>query len=88
MSGTLILNNNIDQGAFGLFFEGDYEVKGTSDNTTWKGAGVSVTEGKTVTWKVHNPQCDRLAKIGKGKLIVEGIGDNKGSLKVCDGTVI
>ena len=45
-SGTLTLNNNIDQGAGGLFFEGDYEVKGTSDSTTWKGAGVSVADGK------------------------------------------
>ena len=87
-SGTLTLNNNIDQGAGGLFFEGDYEVKGTSDSTTWKGAGVSVAEGKTVTWKVHNPQSDRLAKIGKGTLIVEGKGENKGLLKVGDGTVI
>ncbi len=64
-----------------MFFEGDYEVKGTSDSTTWKGAGVSVADGKTVTWKVHNPQSDRLAKIGKGTLIVNGKGDNKGSLK-------
>lgn len=86
--GTLILNDNINQGAGGLFFEGDYEVKGNSDNITWKGAGVSVAEGKTVKWKVHNPQFDRLAKIGKGKLIVEGRGDNKGSLKVGDGTVV
>ena len=61
-----------------MFFEGDYEVKGISDNTTWKGAGISVAEGKTVKWKVHNPQSDRLAKIGKGKLIVEG----KGIIKV------
>lgn len=37
---------------------------------------------------MHNPQYDRLAKIGKGTLIVEGTGDNKGSLKVGDGTVI
>ncbi|HHF6669176.1 TPA: S6 family peptidase [Haemophilus influenzae] len=87
-NGTLTLNNNIDQGAGGLFFEGDYEVKGTSDSTTWKGAGVSVADGKTVTWKVHNPQSDRLAKIGKGTLIVEGKGENKGLLKVGDGTVI
>lgn len=87
-NGTLTLNNSIDQGAGGLFFEGDYEVKGTSDSTTWKGAGVSVADGKTVTWKVHNPQSDRLAKIGKGTLIVNGKGDNKGSLKVGDGTVI
>ncbi|PRJ58646.1 S6 family peptidase [Haemophilus influenzae] len=87
-SGTLTLNNNIDQGAGGLFFEGNYEVKSNSDNTTWQGAGISVAEGKTVKWKVHNPQFDRLAKIGKGKLIVEGKGDNKGSLKVGDGTVV
>lgn len=87
-SGTLTLNNHIDQGAGGLFFEGDYEVKGTSDSTTWKGAGVSVAEGKEVVWKVHNPNSDRLAKIGKGTLIVEGKGENKGLLKVGDGTVI
>lgn len=87
-SGTLTLNSNINQGAGGLFFEGDYEVKGTSDSTTWKGAGVSVADGKTVTWKVHNPQSDRLAKIGKGTLIVEGKGENKRLLKVGDGTVI
>lgn len=87
-SGTLTLNNNIDQGAGGLFFEGNYEVKGNSDNTTWKGAGVFVAEGKEVVWKVHNPNSDRLAKIGKGTLIVEGKGENKGLLKVGDGTVI
>ncbi|MCK9006530.1 autotransporter domain-containing protein [Haemophilus influenzae] len=87
-SGTLTLNNNIDQGAGGLFFEGDYEVKGTSDNTTWKGAGVSVEKGNTVVWKVHNPQYDRLAKIGEGTLVVQGKGENKGQLKVGDGKVI
>lgn len=37
---------------------------------------------------MHNPQYDRLAKIGKGTLIVNGNGDNKGSLKVGDGTVV
>ncbi|HHF5912504.1 TPA: S6 family peptidase [Haemophilus influenzae] len=87
-SGTLTLNSNINQGAGGLFFEGDYEVKGTSDNTTWKGAGVSVEKGNTVVWKVHNPQYDRLAKIGEGTLVVQGKGENKGQLKVGDGKVI
>ena len=87
-SGTITLNNDIDQGAGGLFFEGDYEVKGTSDNTTWKGAGVSVEKGNTVVWKVHNPQYDRLAKIGEGTLVVQGKGENKGQLKVGDGKVI
>ena len=87
-SGTITLNNDIDQGAGGLFFEGDYEVKGISDNTTWKGAGVSVKKGNTVVWKVHNPQYDRLAKIGEGTLVVQGKGENKGQLKVGDGKVI
>ncbi|HHF4163392.1 TPA: S6 family peptidase [Haemophilus influenzae] len=87
-SGTITLNNDIDQGAGGLFFEGDYEVKGISDNTTWKGAGVSVEKGNTVVWKVHNPQYDRLAKIGEGTLVVQGKGENKGQLKVGDGKVI
>ncbi|HHE9957825.1 TPA: S6 family peptidase [Haemophilus influenzae] len=85
---TLVLENNINQGAGGLFFKGNYEVKGKTDDITWVGGGISVAEGKTVTWKVHNPQSDRLAKIGKGTLIVEGKGENKGSLKVGDGTVI
>ena len=85
---TLVLEDNINQGAGGLFFKGNYEVKGKTDNITWVGGGISVEEGKTVTWKVHNPQSDRLAKIGKGTLIVEGKGENKGSLKVGDGTVI
>lgn len=87
-NGTLTLKNSINQGAGGLFFEGNYTVEGSSDNIVWNGAGISVAEGKTVTWKVHNPQSDRLAKIGKGTLIVEGKGENKGSLKVGDGTVI
>lgn len=87
-NGTLTLKNSINQGAGGLFFEGNYTVEGSSDNIVWNGAGISVAEGKTVTWKVHNPQSDRLAKIGKGTLIFEGKGDNKGSLKVGDGTVI
>lgn len=86
--GTLILDDHINQGAGGLFFKGNYEVKGKTDDITWVGGGISVEEGKTVTWKVHNPKSDRLAKIGKGTLIVNGKGDNKGSLKVGDGTVV
>lgn len=85
---TLVLENNINQGAGGLFFKGNYEVKGKTDDITWVGGGIDVAEGKTVTWKVHNPEKDHLAKIGKGTLIVEGKGNNKGSLKVGDGTVV
>ena len=86
--GTLILDDHINQGAGGLFFKGNYEVKGKTDDITWVGGGISVEEGKTVTWKIHNPEKDHLAKIGKGTLIVEGKGNNKGSLKVGDGTVV
>lgn len=85
---TLVLENNINQGAGGLFFKGNYEVKGKTDDITWVGGGIDVAEGKEVVWKVRNPEKDHLAKIGKGKLIVEGKGDNKGSLKVGDGTVV
>lgn len=85
---TLVLEDNINQGAGGLFFKGNYEVKGKTDNITWVGGGISVEEGKTVTWKIHNPEKDHLAKIGKGTLIVEGKGNNKGSLKAGDGTVV
>lgn len=87
-SGNLTLNNNIDQGAGGLFFKGNYTVEGSSNDTTWKGAGISVDEGKEVVWKVHNPSDDRLAKLGKGTLLVQGTGENKGRIKVGDGTVI
>lgn len=86
--GTLILDDHINQGAGGLFFKGNYEVKGKTDDITWVGGGIDVAEGKEVVWKVRNPEEDHLAKIGKGKLIVEGKGDNKGSLKVGDGTVV
>lgn len=86
--GTLILDDHINQGAGGLFFKGNYEVKGKTDDITWVGGGIDVAEGKEVVWKVHNPEKDHLAKIGKGTLIVEGKGNNKGSLKVGDGTVV
>lgn len=85
---TLVLENNINQGAGGLFFKGNYEVKGKTDDITWVGGGIDVAEGKEVVWKVHNPEKDHLAKIGKGTLIINGNGDNKGSLKVGDGTVV
>lgn len=86
--GTLILDDHINQGAGGLFFKGNYEVKGKTDNITWVGGGIDVAEGKEVVWKIHNPEKDHLAKIGKGTLIINGSGDNKGSLKVGDGTVV
>ncbi len=50
--------------------------------------GIDVTDGKKVVWQVKNPNGDRLAKIGKGTLEINGTGVNQGQLKVGDGTVI
>lgn len=86
-NGTVALKNNIDQGAGGLTFEGDFVVQPTTDET-WKGAGVSVSEGSTVTWKVKNPEGDRLSKIGQGTLLVNGKGENLGDISVGDGVVV
>jgi len=86
-NGTVTLKNNIDQGAGGLTFEGDFVVQPTTDET-WKGAGVSVSEGSTVTWKVKNPAGDRLSKIGQGTLLVNGKGENLGDISVGDGVVV
>ncbi|WP_304335154.1 S6 family peptidase, partial [Conchiformibius steedae] len=87
-NGTLNLQSNIDQGAGALKFDADFTVAGKEANTTWLGAGVDVAQGKTVQWRVHNPNGDRLSKIGGGKLLVNGQGKNKGSISVGDGTVV
>ncbi|CKK84277.1 IgA-specific serine endopeptidase autotransporter [Neisseria meningitidis] len=87
-NGTLVLDQNINQGAGGLFFKGDYTVKGANNGITWLGAGIDVADGKKVVWQVKNPNGDRLAKIGKGTLEINGTGVNQGQLKVGDGTVI
>ncbi|EPI4289169.1 S6 family peptidase [Neisseria gonorrhoeae] len=87
-NGTLVLDQNINQGAGGLFFKGDYTVKGANNDITWLGAGIDVADGKKVVWQVKNPNGDRLAKIGKGTLEINGTGVNQGQLKIGDGTVI
>lgn len=85
--GSLIFASDINQGAGGLYFEGNFTVSPNS-NQTWQGAGVHVSENSTVTWKVNGVENDRLSKIGKGTLHVQGKGENKGSISVGDGTVI
>lgn len=87
-NGTWVLDQNINQGAGGLFFKGDYTVKGANNDITWLGAGIDVADGKKVVWQVKNPNGDRLAKIDKGTLEINGTGVNQGQLKVGDGTVI
>ena len=86
--GTLTIENTVNQGAGGIYFEGDFAVKPSDNNVTWQGAGVSVGEESTVEWQVHNPEGDRLSKIGLGTLLVNGKGKNLGSLSVGNGLVV
>ncbi|HHF3978006.1 TPA: adhesion and penetration autotransporter Hap [Haemophilus influenzae] len=86
--GKLIFTNSINQGAGGLYFEGDFDVSTANPNDTWQGAGISISEDSTVTWKVKNPKGDRLSKIGLGTLHVKGKGRNEGDISVGNGGVI
>ncbi|HGG7799871.1 TPA: S6 family peptidase, partial [Neisseria meningitidis] len=86
-NGTVTLSTNINQGAGGLYFEGNFTVS-PENNETWQGAGVHISDGSTVTWKVNGVANDRLSKIGKGTLLVQAKGENQGSISVGDGKVI
>ena len=85
-NGLLKLKGDINQGAGGLYFNGNYTVSGQNTNTTWTGAGISVAAGKQVNWQIRNN--DILSKIGSGTLHVNGTGKNDGKMSVGDGTVI
>ena len=85
-NGLLKLKGDINQGAGGLYFNGNYTVSGQNANTTWTGAGISIAEGKQVNWQIRNN--DILSKIGGGTLHVNGTGKNDGKISVGDGTVI
>lgn len=86
-NGVIVLQNNINQGAGGLTFQGNYTV--TPENKqTWRGAGLIVEKDKQVTWQVNGVANDFLHKIGEGTLLVNAKGKNPGSLSVGDGTVI
>lgn len=71
---TLMLADNINQGAGALQFDSNFTVVGK--NHTWQGAGVIVADGKRVFWQVSNPKGDRLSKLGAGTLIANGQGIN------------
>ena len=85
-NGLLKLQGDINQGAGGLYFNGNYTVSGQNTNTTWTGAGISVAAGKQVNWQIRNN--DILSKIGSCKLHVNGTLKNEGKISVGDGTVI
>lgn len=83
----IVLKNDVDQGAGALTFNGNYMVS-TDDNEIWKGGGVIVNSGKTVTWQVNGITNDNLHKLGEGTLNINSTGVNPGGLNVGDGTVI
>ncbi|WP_109077941.1 S6 family peptidase [Aggregatibacter kilianii] len=85
---TVELENSINQGAGGLYFQGDFTVRSKNNNDTWLGSGISISEDSTVNWQVKNPKGDRLSKIGVGTLEVNGTGENLGDISVGDGKVI
>ncbi|MGV6989401.1 S6 family peptidase [Testudinibacter sp. P80/BLE/0925] len=86
-SGSIVLQDDINQGAGGLTFQGNYTV--TPENQQiWRGAGLIVEKDKRVTWQVNGIANDFLHKIGEGTLLVNAKGKNPGSLSVGDGTVI
>ena len=85
---TLILKNNINQGAGALHFNQNMTVQADNNDYTWLGAGIVVNGDKTVHWRVKNPINDRLSKLGTGTLYIDGQGKNLGDISVGDGTVI
>ncbi|QLB43610.1 S6 family peptidase [Mannheimia pernigra] len=85
---TFILTGDVNQGAGAIHIHSNATFQGETDNISWLGAGLDIDKDKTVTWKLHNPNGDRLSKIGKGTLLVNGKGKNLGSISVGDGTLI
>ncbi|WGE31079.1 S6 family peptidase, partial (plasmid) [Edwardsiella tarda] len=84
---TINITNDIKQGGGSLTFKNNYTVTSTNQST-WTGAGVDIQDNATVSWKVNGVAGDNLHKIGKGTLLVNGSGVNKGGLKVGDGVVV
>lgn len=84
---TIVLKNDIDQGAGALNFNANATVRPETDQT-WLGAGITVAKDKQVNWQVKNPQGDRLSKLGEGTLHINGRGENLGDISVGEGTVV
>ncbi|EFH9364361.1 TPA: S6 family peptidase [Escherichia coli] len=85
--GRIDLQNTVNQGAGYLQFSDSYTLS-TSNGSTWIGGGVIVEDDATVNWGVNGVAGDNLHKVGSGTLIINGTGENKGGLKIGDGTVV
>lgn len=86
--GTIILVNDVDQGAGSIRFKDNYTVIGKNKDIYWIGGGLNIDDNKVISWKIKGKDGDTLHKIGKGILYVEGEGENKGSLSLGDGIVL
>lgn len=84
---TIILENNIHQGAGSITFKSDAVVKSNNDSN-WQGAGIIVEKDKTVEWQIDGVAGDALHRLGEGTLIISGTGVNKGDLNTGDGVTI
>ncbi|WP_250998582.1 S6 family peptidase [Escherichia coli] len=62
--GTVVLKNDVVQGAGSLTFNGDYTVR-PEGNQTWVGGGIIVNDGHRVDWMVNGLAGDALHKTGK-----------------------
>lgn len=85
--GIITLQNSVNQGAGSLTFNDNYTVT-TDNNSTWTGAGLYISQGTEVLWKINGVKGDNLHKIGTGTLIVNASGENEGGLKTGDGVTI
>lgn len=86
--GIIKLQDNINQGAGKIQFNGNYTVTSENKDKSWVGAGLQIEKDKKVIWQVKGIKGDDLHKIGEGTLYVNGVGKNEGGLNVGDGTVI
>ncbi|WP_096309265.1 S6 family peptidase [Escherichia coli] len=86
-NGHVDIQSSVNQGAGYLQFTDSYTVS-TTNGSSWIGGGIIVEDGATVNWGVNGVEGDNLHKVGSGTLVINGIGENKGGLKVGDGLVI
>lgn len=82
---TITINQNINTNIARLIFKGNTEIIGTGNLNT---AGIETQNGSTVTYKLNLTPDNNLRKIGNGTLIINGSGNNEGTLSLGDGLTI
>lgn len=82
---NIVVQENINTGAGSVTFNNDYIIKGGSDDISYMGAGLIINGKSKVNWGVKGVEGDNLHKLGSGTLIIDGVGANKGGLRIGDG---